>query len=1168
MPDIPLKTPWNLYPTSVLEEIMLVELVNRHADGYQRMAPGTPHPDRSTYPGVILADEKPIEGTEDMVRRFWASEEKNPDTINYAIEYALESDTHPIWARRYRVRRDQYVVAAYGSTFSGVWLIRVTDGGSGYSTPPAVTLSGGGGSGATAIAIIDPGLKTVAWVRITAEGTGYTSAPTVAFAGGSGGSGATAVAVMQGTAKLVHQEVQPLPAEDPRSSVWVNVLRVWETIPGSELIGRYVDTNRGRVVAVYDQVVDAGTDIVKTDGVTAASVTAIDNNKSKRRTEVNVELVTLTGAGANSVVGWLTKQDPRTHADIYTITALADKGMTLPAIDLEIILDGDPLVIVSREKKGFSEAEDEWTIKAVPSDLADMSYVEYGLVAIRFPGIYQFLEQFVVAFTFPYRPPFPGVHYNYLAPRTNTVPARQTHYFVRGLPDTIPQKFTVVSPGTESKMVGIREDTIHPPFQWYVNDGDDVFSTLVENIPASSPASYDPNDIYVWDVEAKRWAGDIYEVIVTEASEGQSITYFPPAQIGTGFTIGPFGGGLAEADYSTSGFFAVNTNAGANNIRLFGFQGPTWKQINGTLPVDAGLVNLGESVLDTLEYITGDGTSQADGVSIYTYGTAGSSTITFSSNPIDGDQIRLGFLNGTATYNTTYTFKTTLTENILATGTLTLVANPSDGDTVTIGPAGDTQTWMFKTTLSENVKATGTLVAAAGPPVGPPNGATVTIGDRTYTASDPFVDLPNNVLSDNTLGSILDFLDNLTAAINGGAGAGTLYGSGTVAHEEVTAASPSDDMVVTAIDGGTDANSIATSISGSMTGYAAWALPYLSGGLAAVADQVFIGVSASASIDNLIAAINESGTEGTNYSTGTDESDYVTAAAGVGDTMVASSLTGGTAANSITTTETFTNAGNVWGAGTLSGGLAAVAYEVQRGASSAISSFNLQSAINGDGAAGVEYSTGTVANTIIEVPAGSLVSASFVVSTIIAADWTAFGSWQTGGNFVWIVDANGAFPVNDFGTVGALTGAANGSLLGTLSTAEHSLIANLRSFDDQQLKTRNFPPTPDDLTTSVVGVGNREITIMFGNFGRMPLKYQKSVDGSTGWVDGTTDLNAAPIYPNMGTIRRVTVTDFDGASTYRYIRFVIDQASATIPTTHDYGAGRVSRQFITVAWDI
>lgn len=66
---------------------------------------------------------------------------------------------------------------------------RVTAGGSGYSSAPAVALTGGGGTGATAVATIANG--AVASVRITNGGTGYTSAPAVGFTGG-GGSGAAA----------------------------------------------------------------------------------------------------------------------------------------------------------------------------------------------------------------------------------------------------------------------------------------------------------------------------------------------------------------------------------------------------------------------------------------------------------------------------------------------------------------------------------------------------------------------------------------------------------------------------------------------------------------------------------------------------------------------------------------------------------------------------------------------------------------------------------------------------------------------------------------------------------------------------------------------------------------------------------------------------------------
>ena len=60
--------------------------------------------------------------------------------------------------------------------------IILTNPGSGYTSAPTVTLSGGGGSGATAVARIRNG--RVEGVVVTAGGSGYTSAPTVAFAGG------------------------------------------------------------------------------------------------------------------------------------------------------------------------------------------------------------------------------------------------------------------------------------------------------------------------------------------------------------------------------------------------------------------------------------------------------------------------------------------------------------------------------------------------------------------------------------------------------------------------------------------------------------------------------------------------------------------------------------------------------------------------------------------------------------------------------------------------------------------------------------------------------------------------------------------------------------------------------------------------------------------------
>ncbi len=75
-------------------------------------------------------------------------------------------------------------------------VITITAGGSGYTSAPTISFSGGSGSGATATAKIVNGVVVSA--SFTDSGTGYKasdSAPTVSFSGG-GGSGATATVVI------------------------------------------------------------------------------------------------------------------------------------------------------------------------------------------------------------------------------------------------------------------------------------------------------------------------------------------------------------------------------------------------------------------------------------------------------------------------------------------------------------------------------------------------------------------------------------------------------------------------------------------------------------------------------------------------------------------------------------------------------------------------------------------------------------------------------------------------------------------------------------------------------------------------------------------------------------------------------------------------------------
>lgn len=72
---------------------------------------------------------------------------------------------------------------------SGVHSIAVASGGAGYLARPVVTLAGGGGTGAAAVANVSGG--TVTSITVVNPGVGYTSAPTVTLFGGGYSSAAT-----------------------------------------------------------------------------------------------------------------------------------------------------------------------------------------------------------------------------------------------------------------------------------------------------------------------------------------------------------------------------------------------------------------------------------------------------------------------------------------------------------------------------------------------------------------------------------------------------------------------------------------------------------------------------------------------------------------------------------------------------------------------------------------------------------------------------------------------------------------------------------------------------------------------------------------------------------------------------------------------------------------
>lgn len=589
-PEVPVLS----FPTPNPNDRIITELVSKTKGEYREKFPGERHPNQRDYPNHVFLGQIATENHE-YITEVYLNERAAQSQYNADIGFVGQSVSHPEFRRRYLVRRT--APASQGSTrglpLTGVVHLTITNAGSSYEYAPTVSFSGGGGSGAEALAFVFRG--EVVALFITAEGSGYTSAPTVSFSSG-GGSGAAATAHIQPTtAILVAEDFQRMPGE-PADSLFLIATRIYKTLPGPEVFSKSVRPD-GTLERSSRQDVVASTLPTAGAGYLKDEVQGVDSVQSVR------EKGQLTQADGTTLItndtGFtLYSTDDRTLALTGTTFRIRPYGETLPAPGSAFGLGTITNVKTQRIPGSTNVLQiiEHWSLPE--------PRVAYPEVAVPFPGIH-IAAPFTVnseelaesGLRFP--PPWvgdgrtPGTYYQ-LKPRNRKVVGREVRSYTVGPSGWSPAAYQVYTPGTASRLFNIPDNTVHGPLR--IIEQLNGVNYTVENIPASTPSTYDARQILTFplgEMPLDR-AGTIYERRVLQVSEATSPFDFPPVHAAKIFVADGEGTFSMQPNPGGDQLSIVSSNAGDTmRVTIYGkkenptgvFYGEETITLTGTTPV-------------------------------------------------------------------------------------------------------------------------------------------------------------------------------------------------------------------------------------------------------------------------------------------------------------------------------------------------------------------------------------------------------------------------------------------------------------------------------------------------------------------------------------------------------------------------------------------------------
>lgn len=444
------------YPTPNVNDVMIVEELNVPNSQLNSVLYGTPHPKVPTAK-LVMIEELDSDAKQSRIRRTYVTERAAQDAYNYRVRYSNNDSAYPVFIRTYLERRDQYPSGNFDrDALQVVYRLKLTAGGSGYTSVPTVTATGGSGTGFAARAEIQGG--AVVALLITNCGTGYTSAPTIGFTGG-GGTGATATAYVQDSTCIMVDE-QAEPASGPLGNLFMVVVRVYETLPASGVFMRSVEP------------------------------------------ETQLQLLTVTNRRPTEGVFY------ELPAFMYALGQVFSYDLTYLVIDHRQEMLGRNVV---------SE-----TTEMIHAAIDGFDQTEYKSVGFQFPALFTALGGWDIPAADPFikTGPFPGIDYELIAHRTASKPAEVVMSYSLGQSGTVPNTWTVTTPGNASREFPIGQNTLHNAFDLYEVHG--LSSQQIETIPASTPAigDYTPGVTEcIIQASEERWKGPIYRKVVVTVLE-------------------------------------------------------------------------------------------------------------------------------------------------------------------------------------------------------------------------------------------------------------------------------------------------------------------------------------------------------------------------------------------------------------------------------------------------------------------------------------------------------------------------------------------------------------------------------------------------------------------------------------------------------------------------